>query len=150
VILDHAGCILKHGLPCQSRDWSLLGQVKGKRKKKDEEPDVNVQQCGSCYAVFLPGPDKCPYCGAVIEKKVRKITESDGELEKIDLSLVRKQQRKEQGSARTLRDLVALGMRRGMAKASQWSAITLAARENRKPTPADFNEARRIYEELKR
>jgi len=148
VILDHAGCILKHGLPCQSRDWSLLGHVKGKRKKKDEDPDVNVQQCGSCYAVFLPGPDKCPYCGSVIEKKVRKITESDGELEKIDLSLVRKQQRKEQGSARTLRDLVALGMRRGMGKASQWAAITAAARENRKPTPADFNEARRIQMEL--
>lgn len=148
VILDHAGCILKHGLPCEQREWSLLGQVKSKRKKKDEEPDVNVQQCGKCYAVFMPGPDKCPYCGAAIEKKERKIKEADGELEQIDIEMVRKQARKEQGSARTLRDLVALGMRRGMAKASQWAAITTAAREGRKPTPADFNEARRIQQEL--
>lgn len=148
IILDHAGCIIKHGLPCEQREWSLLGQVKSKRKKKDEDPDVNVQQCGHCYAVFLPGPDTCPYCGKPIEKKVRKIKEADGELEQIDIVAVRKEQRKEQGSARTLRDLVALGMRRGMAKASQWSAITLAAREGRKPTAADFNEARKIQQEL--
>ena len=148
IILDHAGCIVKHGLPCEKREWSLLGQPKSKRKKKDEEPDVNIQQCKHCYAVFIPGPDACPHCGKPIEKKVRKIQQSEGELEQIDIAAVRKEQRKEQGSARTLRDLVALGMRRGMAKASQWAAITAAARENRKPTPADFNEARRIQQEL--
>jgi hypothetical protein len=150
VILDHAGCIIKHGLPCEKREWSLLGQQKGKRSKKDQEPDVNVQQCKHCYAVFVPGPDACPYCRKPIEKKVRKIKEADGELEKIDIEAVRKQAKKEQGSARTLRDLVALGMRRGMAKASQWACITMCARENRKPTPADFNEARRIQQELTR
>jgi DNA repair protein RadD len=149
IILDHAGCIIKHGLPCERREWSLLGQPKGKRKAS-ETPDVNVQQCKHCYAVFVPGPDACPYCGKPIEKKVRKIQEADGELEQIDLEAVRKQAKKEQGSARTLRDLVALGMRRGMAKASQWAAITMCAREQRKPTPADFNEARRIQQELTR
>jgi len=148
VILDHAGCILKHGLPCEQREWSLLGKPKGKRKQSDE-PDVNVQQCNHCYAVFLPGPDKCPYCGKPVEKKKpRVIQEQDGELEKIDIAAVRKEARKEQGQAKTLRDLVALGMRRGMAKASQWACITACAREGRKPTPADFNEARRIYMEL--
>ena len=133
----------------EKREWSLLGKPKGKRKQTDE-PDANVQQCGACYAVFLPGPDKCPYCGKVIEKKIRKIQQTDGELEKIDIEAVRKEARKEQGQARTLQDLVALGMRRGMAKASQWAAITAAARAGRKPTPADFNEARRIYMELTR
>lgn len=147
IILDHAGCILKHGLPCEQREWSLLGKPKGKRKTS-EEPDVNIQQCKHCYAVFVPGPDVCPHCGKPVEKKVRKIQSTDGELEQIDIAAVRKEQRKEQGSARTLRDLVALGMRRGMAKASQWAAITAAARENRKPTAADFNEARRIQQEL--
>jgi superfamily II DNA or RNA helicase len=148
-ILDHAGCIIKHGLPCEQREWSLLGKPKGKRKTSDE-PDVNIQQCKHCYAVFIPGPDTCPHCGKPIEKKVRKIQQSDGELEQIDIAAVRKEQRKEQGSARTLQDLVALGMRRGMAKASQWAAITAAARAGRKPTAADFNEARRIQQELTR
>jgi hypothetical protein len=81
---------------------------------------------------------------------VRKIQEAEGELEQIDLEAVRKQAKREQGSARTLQDLVALGMRRGMTKASQWAAITCAAREQRKPTAADFNEARRIQQELTR
>ena len=151
VILDHVENWLRHGLPCDERQWSLDGKKKGSRKKQDDEPDVNIQQCKTCFAVFLPGPDKCPHCGAVIEqRKPREIQEQDGELQRIDLQAVRKEARKEQGQARTLQDLVALGMRRGMAKASQWAAITAAARAGRKPTPADFNEARRIYMELTR
>lgn len=148
VILDHAGCMLKHGLPCEKREWSLQAEPKAKRKKKDDEPDVNIQQCKACYAVFMPGPDKCPQCGSPVERKVRQIKEADGELEQIDIAAVRKAARQEQGRAQTLKDLVALGMRRGMAKASQWAAITSAARQGRKPTPADFNEARRIMMEL--
>lgn len=151
IILDHVENWRRHGLPCDDREWSLEGKKKGKRKTKDDEPDVNIQQCNKCFAVFLPGPDKCPHCGAPIEqRKPREIQEQEGELERIDLAAVRKEARKEQGQAKTLRDLVALGMRRGMAKASQWAAITSAARQNRKPTPADFNEARQIFMELQR
>jgi superfamily II DNA or RNA helicase len=151
IVLDHVGNVERHGMLCDDREWSLEGRKAGKRKKKDEEPDVNIQQCKHCYAVFRPGPENCPYCGKPIEKKAaRQLEEVDGELVKIDMERFRKEQRKEQGSARTLRDLVALGMRRGMAKASQWAAITCAAREQRKPTPADFNEARRIQQELTR
>lgn len=149
IVLDHAGCILKHGLPCEQREWSLLGRVKGKRKKSDDLPDVNVQQCKHCFAIFKTGPDVCPQCGKPLEKKERKINEADGELEQIDIAAVRKEQRREQGQARELKDLVALGLRRGMAKASQWAAITNAARQGRKPTAADFNEARKIQQELR-
>jgi hypothetical protein len=84
-----------------------------------------------------------------LEKKERKINEADGELEQIDIAAVRKEQRREQGQARELKDLVALGLRRGMQKASQWAAITNAARQGRKPTAADFNEARKIQQELR-
>lgn len=151
IILDHVENWLRHGLPCDEREWSLEGKKKGSRKKQNDEPDVNIQQCKKCFAVFLPGPDKCPHCGAHIEqRKPREIQEQEGELQRIDLAAVRKEARKEQGQAKTLKDLVALGMRRGMAKASQWAAITSAARQGRKPTPADFNEARRIYMELQR
>ena len=149
VILDHAGCILEHGLPCEKRDWSLEGQKKGKRKKKDDdEPDVNVQQCTSCYAVFVPGPDSCPMCGAHIEKKVRKIEQAEGELQAVDIDAVRLERKKEQGQARTLRDLISLGMRRGMNKPAQWGAIMLASREGRKPTTDEFTQARRVHMEL--
>lgn len=150
IVLDHAGCILRHGLPCEEREWTLNGNQKGKRKKsEDQEPDINVQRCDSCFAVFLPGPEKCPYCGAKVEKKERKIIHEEGELTKLDLTTVKKQARQEQGQARTLKDLVHLGIRRGIKKAPQWAAITNAARQKRKPTAKDFSEALRIYEELK-
>ena len=149
LILDHVGNAMRHGLPCEKRDWSLEGQKKGKRKKKDDdEPDVNVQQCTSCYAVFVPGPDSCPMCGAHIEKKVRKIEQAEGELQAVDIDAVRNERKKEQGQARSLRDLISLGMRRGMNKPAQWGAIMLASRQGRKPTTDEFTQARRVYMEL--
>jgi len=149
LILDHVGNAMRHGLPCEKRDWSLEGQKKGKRKKKDDdEPDVNVQQCTSCYAVFVQGHDSCPMCGAHIEKKVRKIEQAEGELQAVDIDAIRIERKKEQGQARSLRDLISLGMRRGMNKPAQWGAIMLASRQGRKPTTDEFTQARRVYMEL--
>lgn len=151
VILDHAGCMMQHGLPCQPREWSLEGQKKGKRKKKDdEEPDVYVQQCDKCFAVFEPGPDSCPSCGAPIERKVRKIEQEDGELEQIDMDAVRRERKREQGQARTLRDLIQLGINRGMRKPASWAAIMIASRQGRKPTREEFQEAKKVYYEVTR
>ena len=144
VILDHAGCIMKHGLPCESRDWTLDGQKKGKRKAKDDAPDVQVQQCMKCYAVFKPSPDNCPMCGEVIERKVRKIEQIDGELQAVDMEMVRRERKREQGMAQSLGELIQLGRRRGMKKPEAWAAITFAARQGRKPTSEEFQESKRI------
>ena len=56
---------------------------------------------------------------------------------------------REQGQARTLRELVELGVRRGMNKPAPWAAITLAGREGRKPTPQEFGEAKRMLADVK-
>jgi DNA repair protein RadD len=150
LILDHASNSSRHGLPCEPREWTLDGKAKSKRKTKDDEgADVNIQQCKSCYAVFRPGPDSCPMCGAPIERKERKLNEVDGELAEVDVQAARLANKRDQGQARTLDDLVALGVRRGMAKPSQWAAIMQASREGRKPTPADFNKAREILKGLR-
>lgn len=149
VILDHAGCVWKHGLPDDEREWSLQGQKKGKRKAADEEPDLQIQQCLECYHVFKAGPDKCPSCGMALPRKGRpEIEVIEGELEKIDVSQIRKERKQEQGQARTLRELIELGLRRGMNKPAEWSAITLAARKGGKPKPADFLEARKMLAEI--
>lgn len=148
VILDHAGCIMRHGLPCEDREWTLEGRKKGSRNKSDQDPDVNVQQCGKCYGVFLPGGDKCPYCGAPIEKRERKIIEKEGELQQVDIAAIRKERKREQGTARSLRDLVSLGMRKKMKNPSGWAVNVLAARENRKPEPIDYTTAKRLHREL--
>lgn len=149
VILDHAGCVLRHGLPDDERDWSLEGRKKGSRRSSDDEPDVNVTQCKQCYAIFRTGPDSCPMCGAAVEVKAQRDVEvADGELVRVDVAAFRKQQRMEQGKARGLRDLVGLGLRRGMKNPAAWAVNVSCAREGRKPGPADWSEARRVQAEL--
>ncbi len=99
--------------------------------------------------MFRLGPDTCPHCGApIIAAPKRELEVVEGELEKVDKEARRLEARREQGMARTLEDLVALGMRRGMEKASQWAAITMASREKRKPEGKDFNRAREIHKRL--
>lgn len=148
LILDHVQNWAKHGAPCTEREWSLDGREKGKRKARQAEDDVNVQQCGKCFHVFMKGPSECPKCGNSVQRMERKIDEKDGELRRVELEQARKMSRKEQGSARTLEELVKLGVKRGMKKPSQWAAITAAVRENRKPTADDFNKAREILSGL--
>ena len=67
---------------------------------------------------------------------------------RVDVEAMRKERKKEQGSARTLSDLVALGVRRGMNRPAEWAAITLAARAGRKPTTAEFQQAKQALEAL--
>lgn len=147
IILDHAGCAQRHGLPDDIQEWSLEGKEKGKKKSAAED-EVKIKQCGSCYAVFRPGPQVCPSCGAPVAGQARELEVVDGELEKVDKLAIRKEQKKEQGKARTLADLVALGMRRKMARADAWAAITFAARTGRKATGAEYDQARLIRKRL--
>jgi superfamily II DNA or RNA helicase len=142
IIFDHVGNCLRHGLPDDDREWSLEGKEKGKKKAAADE--VKIKQCGSCYAVFRPGPQTCPHCGAPVAGQQRELEVVDGELQKVDKLAIRKEQKREQGKARSMDDLVALGMRRGMAKADAWAAITLAARQGRKATTAEYEQARAI------
>lgn len=146
IIFDHVGNCLRHGLPDDDREWSLEGKEKGKRKSAADE--VKIKQCGNCYAVFRPGPQACPHCGAPVAGQQRELEVVDGQLEKVDKLAIRKEQKREQGKARTLEDLVALGLRRGMAKADSWAAITFAARAGRKPASAEYDQARAIRKRL--
>jgi superfamily II DNA or RNA helicase len=148
LILDHVGNWTRHGLPDEDREWSLES-TKRKKRKTDEEPDVLIQQCKECFHVLKPGVDACPRCGAPVVRKVRaEIQVVDAELERIDIEAERKQKRRETGMARTLEELIKLGVRRGLNKPAAWAAITIAAREGRKPTREEFSEARRIHREV--
>lgn len=150
IILDHVNNWERHGLPDDDREWSLEGKKKGKRKAQDEQPSLNVTQCPApCFTIFRKAEGACPKCGRAVDGGGRREMEVvDGELERVDTDMLRKQRKKEQGAARTLRELVALGMRRGMNKPGAWAAITQAARQGRKPRPDEFNEARRLEAEL--
>lgn len=150
LILDQVGNWAKHGLPDEDRVWSLEGRKKG-RKKKDDEPDVSVQQCKHCFHIFRPGPDTCPACGKPVERKAKAELEVvDGELEKIDLEAERKGRKMEQGASRDLRDLVALGVRRGMKNPSGWAVHVYCARSGRKPGQPDYQQAKQLLREVGR
>lgn len=150
LILDHVSNYSRHGIPDEDREWSLEGRKKGSRKKKDDSPDVNVQQCEKCYHIFVPGPTHCPSCGELLPKKGRAELEVvEGELEKIDLEAMRRERKQQQGKARTLDDLIVVGIRQGMNNPAGWAANILAARSGRKPSGRDFGEAKAAYLRIK-
>ena len=142
LILDHVGNWQRHGLPDDEREWSLDGRKKGTRKASDE-PETKVQQCAECYHIFRPGVDRCPSCGSLVPVKGKpELQVVEGDLVRVDAELIRKQDRQQQGAARTLIDLVALGMRKGLKRPDGWAAHVLASRAGRRPTQADYSEAR--------
>ncbi len=57
LILDHAGCVLEHGLPQEEREFSLDGQ----KRKKLAAPSVKM--CEACYAIVPSATRFCPRCG---------------------------------------------------------------------------------------
>lgn len=113
IILDHAGNWVTHGSPCEHREWSLDGGAAKKRKEKEDDNNIKVIQCAKCYYCFAAPAKSCPECGAVIEKKVRKIGEIDIPLEEVDLTAQREQSKKEQGQARSTKELIELETKRG-------------------------------------
>lgn len=146
LILDHVNNWERHGLPDDEREWSLQGRPKGKRKASDDEPALSTVQCPApCFAIFRRELGACPQCGRPADAGGRRELEVvDGELEAVDVKNLRKERKREQGRARTLEDLVALGLRRGLKKPAEWAAITLCARRGEKPTGADFKQARDV------
>lgn len=111
IILDHAGNLMRLGLPDEDREWSLDGRAKG-RRAKDDDQQVNVRQCEKCYRVHRPAP-VCPHCGYRYEAQAREIEEVDGQLEQITPEMVKRERRKEQAQARTYEDLLKIAKQRG-------------------------------------
>lgn len=150
-IFDHVGNWQRHGLPCLDREWSLEGRVK--RARQTDEDQISVQVCQDCFFAFMSGASECPHCCAAVPVKRRVIDVADGELQKIRnaeaVEAMARQRRQEQGSAKNLRELIQIGLNREMKNPSGWAANLIAAREKRKPTAADYTEAKRVMGELR-
>lgn len=134
IINDHVNNYLEHGFPDTEREWTLADRQQTKRSSGDRtEP---VRQCMQCFFAHRPAP-ACPNCGNVYEIKSRELETVDGELHEMTkeqmqqaLEEQKKQRRIEQGKARTLPDLIALGLKRGMTeqKARGWAFHVMKAR----------------------
>jgi DNA repair protein RadD len=124
LILDHVGNCLVHGLPDDDREWTLDGNAK--KSRKQSEKVVKDFQCvgvGGCYAFYPPAP-KCPYCGKEREVKERKIEEIEGELKQLtpeEIQAIRKQNHRENKTASTVSELIALAKKRGYKNPYWWA-----------------------------
>lgn len=133
VILDHSGNVFRHGMPDETREWSLEGRKKAKRRaaNDNDEPGVDrVATCPKCFTVHLPAP-RCPTCDHVYPVKERVVESTEGNLIEItgdQLEALRRQKRAEQGGAKTLDDLIAVGRSRGMKQPEAWARHVLRAR----------------------
>lgn len=110
ILLDHAGnSIDRHGLPCDEREWTL--EAREKKKRGSEEKMILVRQCMECYFVHKPAP-QCPNCEFIYPVVHRKVPEIEGELEEVTKAQ-KKADKREQGMARTVEDLMKVYMARG-------------------------------------
>ena len=146
IILDHAGNCIRHGLPDMDFAWTLQGR---KKKKKDEETQIRVKQCPTCFHCFKPAP-VCPNCGHVFVVESVKGEAMDGdlvELTKDELDKLKKQKRKELIAAKTYEELVLLGTERKYKYPRQWAGHILKQREDWKKSKKQFNKQFRKEQE---
>ena len=116
IILDLAGNLLRHGLPDEAREWSLLDQ-------EVKESESSAKMCKACFAVIPRHVMTCPFCSAVVPNpEPREIKEAEGDLEQIisgaedaiQLQLALREKREEIKRARTLDELREIGKRRSL------------------------------------
>ena len=130
IVLDHAGNVLRHGMPDEAREWNLADGVV--KRKRDAALGPAVAQCPKCYAMHRPTP-MCPSCGFVYKIQAREIEIVHGNLTEIDAAAATamRDQRREQGKAQTIDDLVRVGKARGMKNPFGWARHVMKARESR-------------------
>lgn len=81
LVLDHAGNALRHGLPCEHREWSLDAP---KKRQMNTTRGVSLKTCTDCYAVLPSTASECPLCEFVFPTTQREIRLASGELVELD------------------------------------------------------------------
>jgi superfamily II DNA or RNA helicase len=65
IIIDHVCNCFEHGLPDDSRAWTLKG-------KQQKEKKIKIKVCPRCFAVIQPGTKVCPSCGLEFPKMITR------------------------------------------------------------------------------
>ena len=131
VILDHAGNIMRHGMPDEERYWSLEGE----KKKPGDGATCKVLHCGKCLRFFKPAK-LCPHCGAQAPPKREnprgQLEVVEGELKKVDAAMAKAltlSRRQQVAHCKTLEELKAYERKNGFQ--AGWAEHVYAGR-NRK------------------
>jgi superfamily II DNA or RNA helicase len=150
LILDHVGNWSRpgFGLPDAPRSWSLDGR-KARAASAEDGESFDIRQCPQCFSIYRAKAGNCPSCSAPAGTGAGKpdIEVVEGKLAVIEREAARKAERIEQGMAKNLRDLVQLGIRKGIKHADAWAANVHAGRSGQKPTKADYDLAAVMYSE---
>lgn len=128
IILDHVGNVLTHGMPEEYRQWTLDGEKRKARGKKDQEQAVRVLQCETCYSIHEPAP-QCPVCGHVYKVKDEVPQQVDGELIQLTEDQLRRKKVVEVAKARTQEELERIAQERGYKPG--WVKNIMAVRERK-------------------
>lgn len=80
IIIDHAGNVVRHGLPDREREWTLDAGAKSPRSKNPDE-DIPLRYCVECTQPYERYHKYCPHCGHYPEPAGRDKPEYvDGDL----------------------------------------------------------------------
>lgn len=112
LIIDHVGNVYRHGSPQAEQAWSLEGTPPRKRGPRDPDDNLSISQCPECYLAHEKAP-QCPNCGHIYQSAISGPRYRDGELEEVQHDPeadARREQRRQQGRARDLESLKAMGM----------------------------------------
>lgn len=86
IILDHGGCVLRHGLPQDERELSLEGA------RRSEPGEAPVRVCPECHAVVPLGSRTCRECGAVLIPERDVPREKEGTLVEVESDDVKRRE----------------------------------------------------------
>jgi len=131
VVLDHVGNCLRNGHHLDEREWTLEGLSK---RQRESAPSVKV--CPACFSAISSQAQVCPECQHRFAPERRELQHVEGELRELQRQAEQRERRREQGTAQTLSDLVALGKARGLRNPHGWARHVMAAREARGQVPA--------------
>ena len=136
IILDHVGNSIRHGLPDEERIWSLTENVQVQRKERNADGGIKIRQCTKCFRVHEIAPE-CPYCGYIykVEDRTPEMVAGDLEIAKREeakkIAEEKKEFKRDRGSAKSIDDLVAVGIKRGYSpfNARKWAEHVVAGRK---------------------
>ena len=108
IIIDTAGNSLRHGLPCDEREWSLKGICKGERG--EFEKTIPVKTCEKCFFTQKPCV-VCKNCGYEFPINFRDIDEIEGDLKEVKKELY----------AKTLEEALEIAQKNNRPTYIEWS-----------------------------
>ena len=133
IVIDCVGNYTRNPLFDAEVAWSLTESIR-KKPKLNDEGDFLIRTCPSCFKVFKTAP-VCPYCGSEYPLHPREIkAHQDIELARITaeeaerVAEAKKAARREQGSAQTFEELLAIGRAKGYKNPAFWAAQVMRGR----------------------